>query len=345
MRQLIIHIGPGKSGSSALQSWLALNQSQLAALGFGYHVGHDRALAYRINAGNAGPLREMLREAAFPASEFERLYFGGQPSAIISGEQLQLLDTTAARRLMRWAGGEGVSVTAIGVLRNAYDYLYSSWLQTIKRRNQVKPFGEFIKRLKRFRHLDVVDHWEAIAPSRWIHYDTDRDRLAEAFCRRTGLDAAALTPMSPRRVNRSLTAEEAFALQSLVRWQLDAGIEVQDNFSRIISDVLVDEDPDRPVEFHLDEDAHTHMVKLFSEALQRFNDSVGAREQIRLSVLGETPHESASTESILDEDSLDRIVQIMGARREHFDPAALAVLASALANAYPELSAFLQDPR
>ena len=33
MRQLILHIGPGKSGSSALQSWLALNQEQLAGQG------------------------------------------------------------------------------------------------------------------------------------------------------------------------------------------------------------------------------------------------------------------------------------------------------------------------
>lgn len=342
MRQLILHIGPGKSGSSALQSWLALNQEKLAGLGYGYHVGHGKARAFRINAGNAGPLREMLGQDAFPAADFEQRYFRGHPHAIISGEQLQLLETPAAERLLAWAAREGVAVTVVGVLRNVYDYLYSTWLQTIKRRNQVESFATFVARRTHFRHLDVVDHWESLMPSRWMHYDVERDRLAESFCARAGLDASTLAPMSARRVNRSLTPEEADILQGLLRLQRDAGLELRDDFSRIISDQLVDLDPDRPAAFRFDKRAHAHMTHTFDAALQRFNETVGARERMRLAVLGETPYLPMNSEERLDGDTLARIVQVITDRRDHFDPRALAVIAAGLAVEYPGIAEALK---
>lgn len=338
MRQLILHIGPGKSGSSALQSWLALNQERLARLDVGYHVSHDKARAFRINAGNAGPLRAMLGQPAFPAVDFERHYFLGHPHAIISGEQLQLLETSSAERLLGWADSAGVTVTVVGVLRNVYDYFHSTWLQTIKRRNQAETFATFAERRSRFRHLDVVDHWEGLAPSRWIHYDTERDRLAEAFCERAGLDASALTPMSARRVNRSLTPEEADILQALVRWQLEAGLEVRDDFSRVISDDLVDKDPDRPVGFRFDERAHAHMVEVFEEPLRRFNDGVGRREWLCLSILGETRYDSTPVDDRLDPATLERIVAIIADREGRFDPRALDVISTRMAARFPQLA-------
>ncbi len=344
MRQLILHIGPGKSGSSALQSWLALNQEQLAGLGYGYYVGHGKARAFRINAGNAGPLREMLGQAAFPDDDFERRYFHGRPHAIISGEQLQLLEKPAAERLLAWAGEAGVAVTVVGVLRNVYDYFHSTWLQTIKRRNQGEPFATFVERRSRFRHLDVVDHWESVAPCRWLHYDTERNRLAEAFCDRAGLDIAALEPMSPRRVNRSLTPQEADVLQALVRWQREAGLEVRDDFSRIISDELVDQDPDRPVGFRFDERAHAHLVDTFEGALQRFNDTVGARERMRLAVLGETRYLPPGAEEGLDGDTLTRIATVITNHRDRFDAQALAVVAASLAAEFPGVAETLAVP-
>jgi hypothetical protein len=338
MRQLILHIGPGKSGSSALQSWLALNQESLARLGYGYHVGQAAARNFRISAGNAGPLREMLGETTFPVADFERRYFLGRPHAIVSGEQLQLLDRPAAERLLAWADGAGVTVTAIGFLRNVYDYLYSTWLQTIKRRNQVESFATFVERRSSFRHLDVVDHWEGLAKARWIHYDTERDRLAEAFCSRTGLAPAALAPMSARRVNRSLTVEEAAVLQAVVRWQIDAGLGVRADFSRVISDDLVDQDPDRPVGFRFDERAHAHMVDTFEGALRGFNETVGARERMRLAVLGETRYLASSAEEGLDEDTLTRIAKVITNRRDRFDAQALAVIAAGLEAQFPEIA-------
>ena len=344
MRELILHIGPGKSGASALQSWLALNQEHLAAIGYGYHVGHAKARAFRINAGNAGPLREMLKELTFPAADMERLYFRGQSSAIVSGEQLQLLERPAAERLLEWADSQGVAVTIVGFLRNVYDYLYSTWLQTIKRRNQAKPFAEFVERLTHFRHLDVVDHWERLLPSCWIHYDTERHRLAAAFCERTSLDASALAPMSARRVNRSLTPEEADILQALVRWQIEAGIDVRRDFSRIISDDLVNHDPDRRVGFRFDERAHAHMTDTFTHALERFNDTVGKRERLRLAVLGETRYLPAKPEQGFDRETLGRIVGVMEAHRDRFDSRALAEIAAELAEGFPGLATSLAAP-
>jgi hypothetical protein len=344
MRQLILHIGPGKSGSSALQSWLALNQEHLSRLGYGYHVGHEAARNFRVNAGNAGPLREMLGEAALPAKHFEHRYFQGHPHAIISGEQLQLLERPSAERLLAWAGDAAVAITVVGVLRNVYDYFYSTWLQTIKRRNQAETFATFVERRSRFRHLDVVEHWEGLTRCRWMHYDTERNRLAEAFCDRAGLDVAALEPMSPRRVNRSLTPEEADVLQALVRRQRDAGLEVRDDFSRIISDELVDEDPDRPVGFRFEERAHAHMVDTFEGALQGFNETVGARERMRLAVLGETRYLPSSAEEGLDGATLTRIAKVIVARRDRFGAQTLAVIAASLAAEFPEVAETLAVP-
>ena len=54
MSKLILHIGHRKTGSSAIQSWLAVNGASLGGAGFAYpeHASFSEAQKGRVTQGN-----------------------------------------------------------------------------------------------------------------------------------------------------------------------------------------------------------------------------------------------------------------------------------------------------
>ena len=50
MRELFLHVGFAKTGSSALQSWLASNVRELASLGFNYAGENESAKSYKTSS-------------------------------------------------------------------------------------------------------------------------------------------------------------------------------------------------------------------------------------------------------------------------------------------------------
>lgn len=107
-RRLILHLGFNKTGSSALQSWLANNVSGLSDQGFFYEIGHKENLNYRVGPGNGERLRLLLRSAIknYPKWRIDRrvhqkirkrrvdLHYldNDHPNIIISSEGLPLAE-------------------------------------------------------------------------------------------------------------------------------------------------------------------------------------------------------------------------------------------------------------
>ena len=74
-----------------------------------------------------------------------------------------------------------------------------------------------------------------------------------------------------------------------------------------------------------------------------FNETVGAREQMRLAVLGNTVYLPSQSEEGLDQATMKRIVEVMVENRDRLDPRALAAIAGKLVRKFPGFEKPLTD--
>jgi hypothetical protein len=250
MKELIIHIGFGKTGSSALQSWLAQNQSHLSARGYHYAGVNKDAREFLISSGNAAMLLMYLKGDAISDNELSQHYFNNHSTAIISGEQLQALrsDSDEAKRLERFCEKNCVSIKFVAYIRNFHDHFYSNYVQAVKRHGYLDSFAAWVcDRLE----LKTVEAYFSLA-NKWeislIKYELAKENLAMAFCSCLDIDYATLMPMSQRIVNRSISSIEIQELQKLVRCTAHLGYD-RAKTSRLISDYLVNSTPNMDVSF------------------------------------------------------------------------------------------------
>ena len=203
--ELILHIGHGKTGSSYLQSVLAINRELLLGKGIYYpeHKSDSAARLGRISSGNGS---DFLEEAWL-----------GDPSlrVLVSGERLfhalasdEAIQNLVLRRSKR--------PKVIVYTRDVLDMLHSVWAQSVKRGGNVKPLNTFLTSHSDPHHSRVL--WWISAASRYgfdielSNYSRRRNDLLHHFCRSCfgeEVEASSLVLPKALSVNRSLTAVES----------------------------------------------------------------------------------------------------------------------------------------
>ena len=146
MRQLYIHIGLGKTGSSALQSWLSINAAELARQDIAYADLSDDARAGKASSGNGALLVDALRDENY--LEVERLlqtvYFPPDTHAtgIISSELLKDIRPPKLRELHTLLKRLDIEPRIIAFVRSVYERAYSTYGQRVKMLGHTEPFDE-----------------------------------------------------------------------------------------------------------------------------------------------------------------------------------------------------------
>ncbi len=162
-RRLILHIGPHKTGSSALQRHLALNRRALAARG----VTFPRPVR---PVGWLGSVHRDLCEPqtaaelqALVAAYAERIDASGAETAILSAEGLgaaQRDHTAALARL-----GDAFDVRVITFVRRMDFFLESLYRQLIRNQNSLdrrefRPFANWRLNNGQTDRVALLDRWE-----------------------------------------------------------------------------------------------------------------------------------------------------------------------------------------
>lgn len=276
-KTLYLHIGCGKTGSSALQVWLNNEADALARQGVDYPLFGARKLdSYAITSGNGVKLMEAVSTGAL-ASFMAELAKSRLTRILLSSETFQAFTDETLEEIKRTAAQNGLRVVIIAYVRDVYDIVYSSYLQGIKRHLGVKTFREFATSRKSIQQFEVVNKYRrhfTREEMKVLHYDSQRKRgLEVSMCEALGIDAKAIPPMPAVKVNRSLDVFEAELLRLANKHYASVygKDEASNRFSSKISDLLIYSDPEKETEILLDEQVLAHLRVICQKAVDDIN--------------------------------------------------------------------------
>ncbi|HTW19081.1 MAG TPA: hypothetical protein VME70_02585 [Mycobacteriales bacterium] len=229
-RGLLLHVGPHKTGTTAIQGALHNARSELAEYGVVY-AGRRRqsqmaALAVTQGHGLAGDRPAQLRD-------WERLVEQAEATAdqrfVISSEYFDGASDEVAAKVVNELGGERVHVVV--TLRPLALIVPSAWQQYVRNRFRA-PYRRWLKAMLepgstsratpsfwyRHHHDAQVERWASIVgPERLVVVvadESDRESLLRTFERFVGVPEGLLRA-EVGHTNRSLTAPEIELIRAI----------------------------------------------------------------------------------------------------------------------------------
>jgi len=219
----LLHIGPHKTGTTAIQGALHLARERLAAEGVVY-PGRGRQPLWPVLAVTGQPalLGGPRPEISYWDSLVRDVRAAGDQRVVLSSEFFAEADDATARRVIADLGGARVHVVVTlrslarilpsqwqQYLQNGFHFRYLEWLEGILSEPPQTPTPGF---WRRHRHDALVARWAAEnGPENLtviVLEESDRLMLLRVFESMLGLPVGFLVP-EERAVNRSLTAAEA----------------------------------------------------------------------------------------------------------------------------------------
>jgi len=274
-QKLVLHIGYGKTGSSAIQSVLAKNHDLLKSNGILYaeHPSFTEARSGRVTSGNLDP-ENWFEGQVVPTIDRE----GGYRMYLFSNENLfHKMDEflAAAPQYARQYAFE-----IILFVREPLERLNSAYQQAVKRRGftgAIREVAEHDDDLAKAVTLLAELERRGIA-FKLFNYSATRQDTVKAFLGHLGLwDLVSRDGIvEAGSVNRSLTAAEAnFILYVNQIFGADYGV--------ILSDALVNQLPDVPAEpVPIDDETKAYLRGKNVDAADRINQFLAPSERLKL---------------------------------------------------------------
>ncbi len=219
----LLHIGPHKTGTTAIQGALHLARERLAAEGIVY-PGRGRQPLWPVLAVTGQPalLGGPRPEISYWDNLVREIRAADDQRVVLSSEFFAEADDAAARRVIADLGGARVhvvvtlrSLTRIlpsqwqQYLQNGFHFRYLEWLEGILSDPPQTPTPGF---WRRHRHDVLVTRWAAENGPENLTVialdESDRLMLLRVFESMLGLPGGFLIP-EERAANRSLTVAEA----------------------------------------------------------------------------------------------------------------------------------------
>ena len=211
--KLFLHIGHGKTGTSAIQSSLAIASDNLRHKGINYPIGsslRDRASRLEITSGNWEPKPDTsLSEQLLSVAEKNQ----DNSAIILSSESLFWLIPELIKNKVQWENQLDLHI--ILAVREIEEMLSSEYQQRVKRHGDAMPLEQFI----RARHF-VSSHHEKAAEvielmsrenitNTIINYSQHKKDISQVIFKLIGAeDLYPAEQMSGAIINRSLSAKE-----------------------------------------------------------------------------------------------------------------------------------------
>jgi hypothetical protein len=287
--QLHLHVGHGKTGSSFLQSWWALNRSELWQLArLLYPVGgadqHARLGAFSM--GN-GLLLDQALEVGDQPAELRRLWAevlcqvpGGEAprGVLFSAERWARHLPGQLDALLRVADAGGVEMIRIWLLvRDPLDHALSVYGQMVKRHGFSGSLDDWLQIYEFPRALlnclDVLQTRSDRIVLQVDHYGRQRRSLHQRMLDWLALPGDSIWQQPPAKVNRSLSADELL----LMRWLNER----LGDRAAAVGEQLVDRLPElTPARLHPSADRCARFVQSWSATVDQINQRLPEGAQL-----------------------------------------------------------------
>jgi hypothetical protein len=239
-RTVILHVGHGKTGTSAIQSWLATNADALEEAGVYYpdHPSFRFAKEGITTSGNcSGEVADLFERVERVLSEENR-----PASILFSNENLFWRLEEIAKRAH--AMSDLASFKVILFVRDPVDMLISHYHQRIKNEGETGSFEDFALRGGHLLHAQKAHALisELGLESVVINYSVRKKEILAAFLEAIGvgelLSAKSQSTGGLKSINRSLSAGELELLRAVNRVSgAEVGLRVSSRLIELCPDV------------------------------------------------------------------------------------------------------------
>lgn len=271
MKNLYLHIGCGKTGSSALQVWLHKNADDFLKEGIFYPRFDEIKNDYQITSGNGvRPSVDILEKESF--GTVLSAFANGAKNVLFSSENFQKLGRRELKFVREKCTENGIKIHVLAFVRDVYDMIFSTYMQMVKRSNCSKSFYDYAKGLKKIQQFEVVKLWGEFFPDiKLVHYDSHKKNLCRPFMEWLGLQDAKISEMSKNKVNRSLDLDEAEFLRLINKVYTNKFNDLSLSFSARISDSIILNNPEKKSKILLDERILNELNDNFRPVVDDFN--------------------------------------------------------------------------
>ena len=285
MKEIILHIGHGKTGSSYLQSVLALNRDKLLDLGIDYpeinSFESERAKKGEISSGNAQVFfKNYLNLESI--TDKERILFSNE------GFLFKLINgfrEFKSECFVKFCEKYGKRLKVILFTRNLFQIRFSTWAQEVKRSSEILDIDTFLRESPIERHHVLISYWLNLSKQFGFqliikNYSNHKDNLLNVFLEeligeKTRIENFILP--KNKQVNRSLTFSE-YEVQRICNYL---------NMSKPdLSDFLVNKLPDiKPMNIKCSTETYDIVKNANIEVINIVNNQIDKNESIKIESL------------------------------------------------------------
>ncbi len=304
MKRVILHVGAGKTGTSALQVAFAKNRDRLKAAGILYPDLVDLAPAEseKITSGNAPllafalgyPCNETQKKAGLRALEsfHEIIKESEKPVIFCSSEVLQSLKAERLAELKRFCESNGRSLQLVFFVRNIGDYLVSVYLQFVKRLGETREFEDWVRTHKQCPFSQTIQQALEVSAGdsiiRVLNYEEHAEDLVRYFFKdMLGVKDLQGFDFETGRINRSIGEQE-------LRFMLMLNRLCDSQTGMYFSDNLIYAAPNSRATIAVSKSARSWVENHFRSHLEFVNRHVEGRPV----TIGLSEGERAETESV-----------------------------------------------
>ncbi len=298
---LYLHIGHDKTGSSFLQSTLALNGEVLKASGIYYpSVGNlSKAQQGYISNGNWAAFNEAASAIAGTPPECRATLFSSEG---IFSRLSAARNFTRFTNLVRDLGIPRVNVLLF--IRDPIDHISSEYQQKIKRGGEhqfsIDDYSTSYHMPERVHRLMDLIEGEPVFDLTVVNYSRAKGDITEPFAEWLGLPTNGLKTLPDQTVNRSLTPDELYIQRRLNMTLGKSGELIADRLCNLLPQMEVALNPPSPA-------AQRAMLSRLREHIAAVNARVDTAHAYKLDIV-ETCDSAADGVVQLSEAQVDVVI-------------------------------------
>ena len=221
MNHIFLHIGHGKTGTSFLQSFMAINTENFSRNGLIYPISEGGKIAAASNqttSGNHGALLQWLNSVPEKFSMTDDLLFSGETI------YKRFSEPEFLKKITHVVNMYDKKLELLLFIRDPVEYQISGYLQRVQQGHCSKDINEYIKSEAAENQINLIRSIDNLMniceKSKFaltiVNYSRDKNRLVDIFRKFIKIPEGTELSVPKRIVNRSLTAFDVGVQQAIL---------------------------------------------------------------------------------------------------------------------------------